>query len=430
MSSGARNLKIYFRKQRTSFFLVILLSAVGVFAYYGDAPREVSALTTEETTQEITTGIGAQNATLLYREASPQTVSDLANRVSVKKVVRAAQSAGAGNFGQALRRLGVGSLSGILQETTGVNVGGLIKKTGVDTLVRVFSSGRGLSQNQLGRAGGKLLGQVGVRGVSNTISKTGGQIFGDFLGQSGCVSIVGGGCSGTQLNTKGLESVGQTILRSGSVNVGRLINVLGGKRAGTFVTRAGGISASQAINILGADGIQSATANLGDIDLVADILNEEGIDSLTSFVDEDLMRGLVGGGGSNPCSYGGNISIGSLIDDIPTEELLGGGGISDGGGAYGPVKDFLTESNTTLIQQNTNSIKNDTEKMRSYLQALCMKEYEHDPQIKKAWAGTIDRFVKRTISWITNAYQQNPVFVTNPHIFYRNIEYGINLEGM
>lgn len=107
-------------------------------------------------------------------------------------------------------------------------------------------------------------------------------------------------------------------------------------------------------------------------------------------------------------------------------------GAGGGGGLYVPVKDFEAEdilesisNNIIAIERDTDLIEGDTQAIRYYLRMLCEKEFVHDHTIQHKWRVVISKFMKESMDWITNAYESNPIFVTNPYVYYRNVEIGI-----
>lgn len=134
----------------------------------------------------------------------------------------------------------------------------------------------------------------------------------------------------------------------------------------------------------------------------------------------------------NPCEK---------TDSLPnrTQEAGSPGRIDGPGTGFGshvPVKDFEAEgtlksilqaltaisNQVAEIEDDTNFIEIDTQIIRFYLNELCIKEYEENHTLQHDWAATIGVFVEQTTNWIVSGYDGNPLFVSNPYLYYQRID--------
>ena len=53
---------------------------------------------------------------------------------------------------------------------------------------------------------------------------------------------------------------------------------------------------------------------------------------------------------------------------------------------------------------------------------MCSKEWEQDHSLQHAWRGVISALTTRAINFVNGIYNGNPIYVTNPYVYYRNIE--------
>jgi hypothetical protein len=107
-------------------------------------------------------------------------------------------------------------------------------------------------------------------------------------------------------------------------------------------------------------------------------------------------------------------------------------GTAGGGSSEVPVFDNDTNLNLSnivnlLAGNNTTGVQGEynTRIASNMLRLLCEKEYVLDREIQNAWREVIGGFVDYAINWINTAYDGNPIYVTNPYIYYRNIEIGV-----
>jgi len=94
-------------------------------------------------------------------------------------------------------------------------------------------------------------------------------------------------------------------------------------------------------------------------------------------------------------------------------------------GLYVPVRDASVGEDVADIEKDTAAIQEDTSAIRYYLKALCYKEFSLDHTIQQEWMNIVTLFMGRAINWINNAYDGNPIYVLNPHVYYRNVELGV-----
>jgi len=120
-----------------------------------------------------------------------------------------------------------------------------------------------------------------------------------------------------------------------------------------------------------------------------------------------------------------NITSGYVSDysKIPGEQICDDGDdqhkvVNFDGGLYVPVKDFEAEAFLREVEDNTLAL-------RYYLRQLCYKEFSLDHTIQQKWMEVMGKFVLRTVKWINTAYSGNPIYVSNPHVYYRNVDYGV-----
>lgn len=153
---------------------------------------------------------------------------------------------------------------------------------------------------------------------------------------------------------------------------------------------------------------------------------------------------------SGPTNPGGTETGGrSGLSVCNKGDRLGGGSTSGSrvtglvstfsGGPYVPVKDFKAEKHLqniekllknidkelTYIEKDTAQLEEDSRAIRYYLKALCEKEFIHDHTIQQDWAEAINGFVENSVTWIKEGLDGSPIFVTNPYVFYSNIEIGV-----
>jgi len=116
----------------------------------------------------------------------------------------------------------------------------------------------------------------------------------------------------------------------------------------------------------------------------------------------------------NPCPGADGISEGIF-------------GTSAGGGLHVPVKDFDAEASLDAIESSTANIQKTSAQTAYYLKQLCEKEFNYDPATQNAWVAIVGQYVGLVINWINNAYGAgNPIYATNPHVYYRNVDLGVS----
>jgi hypothetical protein len=115
-------------------------------------------------------------------------------------------------------------------------------------------------------------------------------------------------------------------------------------------------------------------------------------------------------------------------DGIPREGTTAGGG----GGNYVPVKDFeqenLQEQTNELIRETNDRITNTNSLIRpqtTYLRILCEKAMVEDRNIQHQWQNVLSELVISITGWINTAYNGTPMYVTNPHVYYRQVDIGV-----
>jgi hypothetical protein len=116
-------------------------------------------------------------------------------------------------------------------------------------------------------------------------------------------------------------------------------------------------------------------------------------------------------------------------DSSISEEGTSAGGP---GGNYVPVKDFeqeaLQEQTNELIRETNDRLINSNSLTRPqtvYLRILCEKAMVEDRALQHQWQQVIGDFVNNITGWINTAYNGTPMYVTNPHVYYRQVDIGV-----
>jgi len=294
----------------------------------------------------------------------------------------------------------------------------------------------------LNEAGGDLFGQLlsaaqaaGVPSdVIRLINDVGGTIFGQTAHLTSATDIVD---VVTQTTTSELfadllntDLVGPTGLPN---PVTDLINRCGGVCVGDLLTAAGSAapiaavlataSATQLDNwITAVGGPEKAgdffrLASPAKLQELADLLAAGDLDAAAALVEGILSPGV------DICAGGDKLGGGSPAGTNPG---------SPASGSFVPVKDFEAEAylkaiekDITQIEIDTAKIEGDTRAIRFYLKQLCEKEYVRDQDLQHRWADVAAKFVHSTVIWINTAYNNNPVYVSNPYVYFRNVDRGV-----
>lgn len=142
-------------------------------------------------------------------------------------------------------------------------------------------------------------------------------------------------------------------------------------------------------------------------------------------------------GAPDPGLYPGvynTLSGEQVCGNLPGNRGTGTGTGTQGfpGGLYVPVKDFEAEEylrriagDINAIERDTNLIERDTQLISFYLKQLCYKEFSLDHTIQQEWMRVMGLFVERITDWVLSAYAGNPIYVENPHVYYRNVDLGV-----
>jgi hypothetical protein len=425
----------------------------------------------------------AQTVRDLVQQTSLNTAQQFFETTDLAKIEAMIRGAGSNlpNISQAINSAPITEFSNLLS-TAGINptqvgqtilqsdgnFGRVLRDAGSQILSEAFKKFGGSAPSALGglmdEAGfdlGTVLSNVDLNLLKNTaLISGGGDVLGTVLGATGATDFLAvfNGLSGSapsllgnviKLTNNPLDVA--TVFNAG----GDFTSFLSGAGVGRMgqvsqaINQFGGGTFGQTLDILGGGNVASALVSGGPTVLNEIIGNAFGS---SANVGDCSFQGGTGASGTATVSLS-NIAAGALSGGVEgalgslgslggiAGDFLGGGlgGLIGGGGSYVPVKDSdaidhlnsilgnaeRIVTNTEAVAQNTAKIQANTAATREFLRQMCVKEIIDDPEAQKKWAGVAGHLVDRIVKWVGSAYGQNPIFVTNPYVYYRNVDMGV-----
>ncbi|HEY4486159.1 MAG TPA: hypothetical protein VJB70_00285 [Candidatus Paceibacterota bacterium] len=261
-------------------------------------------------------------------------------------------------------------------------------------------------------------------GLQNTVTLTNssspqevGQILGD-IGPTDLSSV---------LNSVGPENLGRGVSSLGD-NAGNISAIAGEGNETAFLSSLSEGPLQESVQEIGGGSFETFVENAGP-EAAAQTIS-------SSWVNPDAGdEGSGSTSGETSAIPGGLTDIGSIASGLSkafgvASKLLGGGNnangereacevkkrdISENKEEHVPVKDF------TLIS-TTQAIAGDTNALAAYLQDLCAKEYKKDPEAQHKWVQVAENLVHRTVVFVNTAYNNNPIFLSNPYVYFNKVE--------
>lgn len=335
--------------------------------------------------QQFILRIGGGNITNILKEATGKEFGSVLKEQSISDIANFVEKTSSGSFGQLINQIGGKGINNLFGQVSGTALGDLVQVRGVGDIASVI-------QNVSAGNFGDILGRIGVNNVINIFDRVGaGGFAGGIRGLGSDIGVIG--------NVFGNNNLGSMILSIAEGSIGN-----------SFVNA--GVSTIRQLN--DAVGVASAASTV-----------VEGIEEFASFTDSDfggtgipivstVTDALTGifGSGNRKSSGGGLCSPGAP----PTA-----GDMNDGGETHVPVKDFTQHKIQKVIGTGVYKIANDTNSMRTFLQDLCIKEYQLDPQAQNKWVLVAENLVKRTIDFVNTAYNGNPIYISNPYSYFNKV---------